>query len=134
MSHSLEKPSANWAPNIPEIDFFQRVWRVVRMIPPGRVSTYGAIARYLGTSRGARLVGYAMNASHQAYPPVPAHRVVNHSGYLTGKFHFPTPTTMQERLEAEGIIVLHDRVRDFSQLFWDPALHLPPPHVFFQMD
>lgn len=134
MSLSPEKPSANWAPSASEIDFFERVWRVVRRIPAGRVTTYGAIARYLGASRGARLVGYAMNASHHVQPPVPAHRVVNRHGYLTGKFHFPTPTAMQDRLEAEGITVLNDQVRDFARLFWDPAQHLPPPHIFFGMD
>ncbi|GIV25893.1 MAG: methylated-DNA--protein-cysteine methyltransferase [Bacteroidia bacterium] len=112
-------------------DFFERVWEVVRAIPPGRVTTYGAIARYLGSPRAARLVGYALNASHSAYPPVPAHRVVNRLGYLTGKFHFPSPTTMQERLESEGIQVQHDRIQHFEAHFWDPVAHLPWPEVFF---
>jgi methylated-DNA-protein-cysteine methyltransferase-like protein len=71
-----------------------------------------------------------MNASHTAYPPVPAHRVVNYKGYLTGKFHFPTPTTMQARLEAEGIRIDNDQVQDFEKVFWDPAQHLPLPEVF----
>ncbi len=114
------------------IDFFERVWAVVRAIPPGRVTSYKAIARYLGSVQGARLVGYAMNASHHAQPPVPAHRVVNHRGYLTGKFHFPTPTAMQERLEAEGIRVENDRVVDFEAVFWDPVENLPLPEVFFE--
>ncbi|MCX8113260.1 MAG: MGMT family protein [Bacteroidia bacterium] len=114
-----------------QIDFFERVWQVVRAVPSGRVTTYGAIAYYLGLRRGARLVGYAMNASHTASPPVPAHRVVNHAGRLTGKFHFPTPTTMQERLEAEGIPIINDQVQHFSLYFWDPIEHLPLPDLFF---
>jgi len=114
------------------IDFFERVWAVVRAIPPGRVTSYKAIARYLGSPQGARLVGYAMNASHRVRPPVPAHRVVNHRGYLTGKFHFPTPTTMQERLEAEGIQVEDNRVVAFETVFWDPAENLPLPEIFFK--
>lgn len=111
--------------------FFERVWKVVRAIPPGRVTTYGAIARYLGAPRAARLVGYALSASHTVYPPVPAHRVVNRLGYLTGKFHFPGPTPMQERLEREGIQVEKDRVEHFEAHFWEPAAHLPWPEVFF---
>ncbi len=114
-----------------EPDFFERVWAVVRRIPPGRVTSYGAIARYLGAPQAARLVGYAMNASHAAQPPVPAHRVVNRLGYLTGKFHFPTPTAMAERLVAEGLLVEEDRVQNFTERFWDPAEHLPWPSVFF---
>ncbi|MEN3040930.1 MAG: MGMT family protein [Bacteroidia bacterium] len=120
----------SWGLNV-EMDFYSRVWHVVRAIPFGRVTTYGAIANYLSVKRGARLVGYAMNASHTATPPVPAHRVVNHAGYLTGKFHFPTPTTMQELLEAEGVVVVNDRVRDFTKVFWDPLRHLPLPEIFF---
>jgi methylated-DNA-protein-cysteine methyltransferase-like protein len=114
-----------------EKDFFERVWAVVRAIPSGRVTTYGAIARYLGAPQSARLVGYAMNASHAAYPPVPAHRVVNRVGYLTGKFHFPTPTAMEERLRAEGIPVEADQVADFERYFWDPVQELPWPEIFF---
>ncbi|MCS6790025.1 MAG: MGMT family protein [Bacteroidia bacterium] len=113
-------------------DFYEKVWTVVRAIPPGRITTYGSIARYLGLGASARMVGYAMNASHTAYPPVPAHRVVNRDGYLTGKLHFPTPTTMQERLEAEGVAVENDRIVEFAQRFWDPVQHLPPPWIFFQ--
>jgi len=112
-------------------DFFERVWAVVRAIPPGRVTTYGAIARYLGAPGAARLVGYALNASHTAYPPVPAHRVVNRLGYLTGKFHFLTPTTMQKRLESEGLQIEKDRIQHFEAHFWDPSQHLPWPEVFF---
>ncbi len=101
--------------------FFEKVYEVVRLVPYGRVTTYGAIARYLGTGRSARMVGWAMNASHRAYPPVPAHRVVNRNGLLTGKNHFPTPTLMQELLENEDIRVENDRVVEFRKLFWDPA-------------
>ncbi|MDW8015066.1 MAG: MGMT family protein [Bacteroidia bacterium] len=112
-------------------DFYERVWYVVRQVPAGRVTTYGAIARYLGSPKAARLVGYAMNASHTAFPPVPAHRVVNRLGYLTGKFHFPSPTAMKERLEKEGIQVVNDQVQDFESVFWNPLTHLPPPHLLF---
>ncbi|MCX7607387.1 MAG: MGMT family protein [Bacteroidia bacterium] len=115
------------------VDFFERVWRVVRAVPKGRVTTYGAIARYLGTAQSARLVGYALNASHTVYPPVPAHRVVNREGRLTGKFHFATPTAMQELLEAEGISVCQDQVQNFTELFWDPAGSLPWPAIFFSL-
>lgn len=99
--------------------FFEKVWDVVRLIPPGRVTTYGAIARFLGTGRSARLVGYAMNASHKM-PDVPAHRVVNRDGLLTGKHHF-VGLSMEERLRAEGIRVENDRVVDFAPRFWDPS-------------
>lgn len=102
-------------------DFFERVYEVVRRVPPGRVTTYGAIARYLGGAAAARTVGWAMNAAHRQSRPVPAHRVVNRNGVLTGKHHFATPTLMQELLEAEGIAVSDDRVVNFRQLFWDPA-------------
>jgi methylated-DNA-protein-cysteine methyltransferase-like protein len=105
-------------------DFFEQVYQVARLIPPGRVSSYGAIAAYLGTKGAARLVGYAMNAAHQQHPPVPAQRVVNRQGLLTGKHHFGHPTRMQELLEAEGVVVVNDQVRDFKQLFWDPVVEL----------
>ncbi|MCX8080657.1 MAG: MGMT family protein [Bacteroidia bacterium] len=105
----------------PNKDFFQRVYEVVRRIPKGRVTTYGAIAACLGSPKSARLVGYAMNASHRVMPPVPAHRVVNRQGLLTGRHHFPTPTAMQEMLEAEGVKVLNNQVKDFEKLFWDPC-------------
>ncbi len=122
------------APPTKSLDFYEKVWQVVRAIPSGRVTSYKAIARYLGSVQGARLVGYAMNASHAAWPPVPAHRVVNFQGYLTGKFHFPTPTAMQERLEAEGIAVVSDRVSRFAEVFWDPSENLPLPQVFFSQE
>ncbi len=101
-------------------DFFARVFDVVRLIPHGRVSSYGAIAAFLGAKRSARMVGWAMNLSHKVDPTIPAHRVINRNGLLTGKHHFDTPTTMEERLKAEGIEVVNDRVKNFSDIFWDP--------------
>jgi methylated-DNA-protein-cysteine methyltransferase-like protein len=105
-------------------DFWQAVWAMVRLCPVGRVTTYGAIARALGASSGARMVGYAMNASHNQVPEVPAHRVVNRLGYLTGKAHFKPPEKMQQLLESEGVAVYDDQVVDFEALFWDPATEL----------
>jgi methylated-DNA-protein-cysteine methyltransferase-like protein len=107
-----------------ELSFFEQVYEVVRLIPHGRVSSYGAIARYLGTGGSSRMVGWAMNACHGVLPPVPAHRVVNRLGILSGKAHFPGPDKMQQRLEAEGVLVKDDKVVDFHRLFWDPAEHL----------
>ena len=104
-------------------DFFSDVFEVVKLIPKGRVTSYGAIARYLGTGRSSRMVGWAMNASH-THPGVPAHRVVNRLGMLTGKSHFATPYQMQELLEAEGIQVKNDKVTDFKKLYWDPSIEL----------
>lgn len=104
-------------------DFYQDVYAVVRLIPAGRVTSYGAIAQYLGEKGAARVVGYAMNASFKE-GDVPAHRVVNRNGLLTGKHHFPTPTAMQERLEAEGLAVSEDQVQDFDRVFWDPMWEL----------
>jgi methylated-DNA-protein-cysteine methyltransferase-like protein len=100
-------------------DFYERVYSVVRQIPEGRVTSYGAIANYLGRRGGARMVGYAMNLSHDKN--VPAHRVVNRMGMLTGKHHFPGTHLMQQLLENEGIEVVDDCVVDFDGLFWDPA-------------
>jgi methylated-DNA-protein-cysteine methyltransferase-like protein len=105
-------------------DFFQNVFDVVRLIPKGRVTTYGAIAKYIGTGGSSRMVGWAMNASHGVKPKVPAHRVVNRNGMLTGKAHFETPTKMQELLEKEKIKVQNETVVNFSTLFWDPAIEL----------
>lgn len=99
------------------------VYEVVKLIPPGRVSSYGAIASYLGTKGSARMVGWAMNAAH-SLPDVPAHRVVNRMGVLSGKAHFSHPERMQELLEAEGIKVHQDQVVDFPKLFWDPEKEL----------
>ncbi len=104
--------------------FFENVYEVVRLIPKGRVTSYGAIARYLGTGGSARMVGYAMNAAHTQFPPVPAHRVLNRNGMLTGKHHFSSPEEMQLLLEREGVLVKKDTVENFSTLFWDPALEL----------
>ncbi|TFV96186.1 MGMT family protein [Algoriphagus kandeliae] len=106
-----------------KVNYFDLVYQVVREIPAGRVCTYGTIAHYLGLKRGARMVGYAMNAAH-TLPDVPAHRVVNRIGVLTGKHHFQTPTLMQELLEAEGIVVKNDKVQNFDKLFWDPEKEL----------
>lgn len=104
--------------------FFEDVYEVVRLIPKGRVSTYGAIARYLGTARSARMVGYAMNASFGVIPSVPAQRVVNRKGMLSGKHHFQTPTRMQELLEKEGLIIRDDCIANFEKAFWDPMKEL----------
>lgn len=105
-------------------DFFQKVYEVVKLIPPGRVTSYGAIARFLGTEGSARMVGWAMNASHSHPDYVPAHRVVNRNGLLTGKHHFDTPNAMQELLEAEGFTVEDDQIVDFKEKFWDPSKEL----------
>ena len=106
-------------------NFFNDVYEVVKLIPSGRVTSYGAIAAYLGTKGSARMVGWAMNASH-TLDNVPAHRVVNRSGLLTGRHHFQTPTIMQERLEAEGVVIEDDAVQNFEQVYWEPIkeLHL----------
>lgn len=105
-------------------DFFKDVFEVVELIPKGRVTSYGAIAKFLGAAKSSRVVGYAMNASHSAEKSIPAHRVVNRNGMLTGKMHFPTPDAMQERLEAEGIVVKKDQIQDFQKHFWDPMIEL----------
>jgi methylated-DNA-protein-cysteine methyltransferase-like protein len=104
--------------------FFEQVYNVVRQIPPGRVTSYGAIAAALGTRKSARMVGWAMNGAHGIEPAVPAHRVVNRQGLLTGKMHFATPDQMQRLLEAEGVVVKDDQVQDFEKLFWDPLAEL----------
>ncbi|HRJ28738.1 MAG TPA: MGMT family protein [Cyclobacteriaceae bacterium] len=102
-------------------NFFDDVYAVVKLIPKGRVTSYGAIARYLGTRMSARMVGWAM---HGAPKGVPAHRVVNSQGLLTGKIHFKTPTTMQHLLEKEGVEVINDKITHFSDIFWDPTKEL----------
>lgn len=107
-----------------ESSFYDQVYQVVRLIPSGRVSSYGAIASYLGTRGSARMVGYAMNAAGTAFPPVPAHRVLNRNGLLTGKFHFSSPDLMQQLLENEGIRVENDKVLNFKDIFWDPSIEL----------
>lgn len=104
--------------------FFEDVYDVVRQIPKGRVTSFGAIANYLGTRMSARMVGWAMNGAHNASPPVPAQRVLNRNGMLTGKAHFSTPTKMEELLAKEKVKVENDTVVDFEKLFWDPAKEL----------
>lgn len=101
-----------------ETPFFTLVHQAAREIPYGKVSTYGAIAEHIGKPKAARMVGWAMNASHAAFPPVPAHRVVNRNGLLSGKNHFDYPEKMQELLEAEGINVVNDKVQDFKELLF----------------
>jgi methylated-DNA-protein-cysteine methyltransferase related protein len=112
--------------NHADTSFFDNVYQVVRQIPYGRVSTYGAIAGYLGSRGSARMVGWAMNQSHSQAEYVPAHRVVNRNGLLTGKHHFGGPSIMKQLLESENIPVEDDRVTRFRELFWDPAENLPP--------
>lgn len=107
-----------------EATFYDQVFDIARLVPKGRVTSYGAIAKALGAGGSARMVGYAMSSAGTAFPPVPAHRVVNSSGLLTGKFHFETPETMQQLLEAEGIIVQNDKIKNFKQVFWDPLLEI----------
>jgi len=111
---STEKPGRN---------FFEDVYEVVRLVPKGRVTSYGAIARYLGTAMSARMVGWAMNGAHTE-KNIPAHRVVNSKGLLTGKHHFKTAKAMQIALEKEGTKVSKDKVVDFEKRFWDPAKEL----------
>jgi len=105
-------------------DFFEQVYQVVRSIPSGRVTNYGAIARYIGSPQSSRMVGYALNGSGSQHPFVPAHRVVNRKGLLTGKRYFGGPETMRELLESEGVIIMDDQVMNFDALFWDPNIEL----------
>lgn len=107
-----------------EKDFFKMVYEVVKLVPEGRVTSYGAIANYLGSKSSSRVVGYAMNASHKIKPKVPAHRVVNRIGLLSGKLHFETPFQMEELLMKEKIIIKNDKVIDFKNIFWDPQKEL----------
>jgi methylated-DNA-protein-cysteine methyltransferase-like protein len=124
----MPKPAKKRTPKaMPEVkkpdskySFFENVYDVVRLIPKGRVTSYGAIAKYLGTAKSSRMVGYAMNSCGGQKPPVPAHRVLNRQGLLTGRHHFNPPEAMQERLEAEGIKVKKNQVVDFEKHFWDP--------------
>lgn len=109
-----------------EGDFFQQVYAVVKQVPYGKVTSYGAIARYLGTSRGARMVGWAMNNVPDR-EEVPAHRVVNRVGLLTGKHHFGGTRLMQQLLENEGLVILDDQIQDFEKHFWDPIKELGEP-------
>ncbi|MEQ8323466.1 MAG: MGMT family protein [Vicingaceae bacterium] len=102
-------------------DFFLRVYDIVRLIPKGKVTTYGHIARALGTGRSARMVGWAMNASHKHDPLIPAHRVVNRKGLLTGKMHFDNPNQMEELLKSEGLVITDNAIKDLEQFIWDPS-------------
>jgi methylated-DNA-protein-cysteine methyltransferase related protein len=117
---AAEKPRSS----IKEYSFFQDVYDVVRQIPKGRVTSYGAVAAYLGTKLSARMVGWAMNAAHTAKPKVPAQRVVNRNGILSGKHHFGTSTLMEELLKKDGVAVKNDTVVDFKKIFWDPITEL----------
>jgi len=103
--------------------FFERVYEVVKKIPYGRVTSYGAIATYLGAARSARMVGWAMNASHQI-PDIPAHRVVNKAGLLTGKHHFQGTNLMQQLLENEGVVIKEHKIQNLATYFWDPYKEL----------
>jgi len=107
-----------------EASFYEQVFEIARLIPKGRVCSYGAIAKALGAGGSARMVGYAMSNAGIAYPKVPAHRVVNSSGLLTGKFHFSPPELMQQLLEQEGINVENDKIKDFKKVFWNPLEEL----------
>ncbi|MEZ4936755.1 MAG: MGMT family protein [Crocinitomicaceae bacterium] len=105
-------------------DFFDSVFEIVKLIPEGRVTSYGAIAKCLGTPKSSRMVGWAMNASHRLSNPIPAHRVVNRNGMLTGKMHFQNSDEMQNRLEAEGHSIENDQIVGFEHVFWDPEEEL----------
>jgi methylated-DNA-protein-cysteine methyltransferase-like protein len=112
-----------------QLSFFEQVYEVVRKIPSGRVTSYGAIANFLGTGGSARMVGWAMNASHSVLQEIPAHRVVNRNGLLTGKHHFGGPDVMRQLLESEGIQVEGDQIKDFNKKFWDPRIELDLPRI-----
>lgn len=125
MKKNIYRRSINSLANMKkQNDFFEMVYEVVKLIPEGRVTSYGAIAKYLGAARSSRMVGYAMNASHSHKVTVPAHRVVNRNGLLTGKHHFGDPGMMQKLLEKEGVKVKKDKVVNFEKLFWDPMKEL----------
>lgn len=115
-----EKPKST----VKEYSFFADVFEVARQVPKGRVTSYGAIANYLGTRLSARMVGWAMNGAGNARPKVPAQRVVNRNGMLSGKHHFGTPTAMEEALKKDGVKVKNDMVVNFKEIFWDPSIEL----------
>ncbi|MCW3462161.1 MGMT family protein [Chitinophaga nivalis] len=121
--HSLPAAKKEKAGSEPA-SFFDAVFKIVRKIPRGRATSYGAIAEASGLRITARMVGWAMNGAGKAKPPVPAHRVVNRNGELSGKGHFPTPTLMQELLEQEGIMVKEDKIENFKAVFWDPGARI----------
>ena len=105
-------------------DFFSKVYEVTKLIPYGRITSYGAIARYIGSGRSARMVGWALNACHSSQEYIPAHRVVNRNGLLTGKHHFGNSTLMGQLLENEGLIIEDDQIVNFREKFWDPLTEL----------
>lgn len=105
-------------------NFFERVYKIARLIPFGRVTSYGAIAAYLGAAKSARMVGWAMNNSHNQKDEVPAHRVVNRKGLLTGKHHFKGTNLMQQLLENEGIVIVENQIQQFEKIFWSPVEEL----------
>jgi methylated-DNA-protein-cysteine methyltransferase related protein len=109
----------------PDESFFEKVYEVVRKVPEGKVTTYGAVAAFLGTRMSARMVGWAMNKCHVHPYPVPAHRVVNRNGLLTGKHHFGGPDIMQQLLESEGVKIENNAIVDFKKHYWDPSDELP---------
>lgn len=119
LSGDKDKPASRKA-----YTFFEDVYDVVRKIPAGRVTSYGAIAAYLGTKLSARMVGWAMNTAGSARPKIPAHRVVNRNGMLSGKSHFGSPTLMEDLLKKEKVLVKDDKIVDFQKLFWDPVKEL----------
>ncbi len=123
MRKKIKKPALEETAKstVKEFSFFADVYDVVRQVPKGKVTSYGAIAGYLGTKLSARMVGWAMNAAHTTKPKVPAQRVVNRNGMLTGKHHFATPTAMEELLKKDGVAVKNDTVVDFKKRFWDPS-------------
>jgi methylated-DNA-protein-cysteine methyltransferase related protein len=123
-SVTIEKPKAVLPSGRKDLSFFEQVYDVVRLIPKGRVTSYGTIAAYLGTRMSARMVGWAMNGAHNISPKVPAHRVVNRNGMLSGKAHFATPTLMEELLAKEKIFVKDDIIQDFKTKYWDPSIEL----------
>jgi methylated-DNA-protein-cysteine methyltransferase related protein len=128
MKSKKQKPISSKRINTPlpkdDISFFDKVYQVVRLIPKGRVTSYGAIAAYLGTKGSARMVGWAMNASHNITPKIPAHRVVNRIGLLTGKNHFGSNEEMKAQLLKEKIKVVDDKILNFNKHFWDPVIEL----------
>lgn len=128
MKKKKAEPAAKKTITLPALkkheNFFADVYDVVRQIPKGRATSYGAIAAYLGTRSSARMVGWAMNGCHRVKPKVPAHRVVNRNGMLSGKAHFHPPSQMEALLKKEGIKVKKDAIVDFDKIFWDPAVEL----------
>jgi methylated-DNA-protein-cysteine methyltransferase related protein len=121
---AVEKPKSILPSGRKDASFFEQVYDVVRLVPKGRVTSYGAVAAYLGTKMSARMVGWAMNGAHHVSPKVPAHRVVNRNGMLSGKAHFATPTLMEELLAKEKIVVKDDIIQDFKTKYWDPSIEL----------